>query len=214
MLNNGEEFGGDPSRVVLGGDSAGGNVVAVLTQQLLKDQQVKHQPKIQVLIYPWVQLANSIALPSSAYYSSKLWKSVRRYITKFVSWYLGNQKISKELEASFLANNHFMLLDEAERNKYISYMDVDKIPTEYKKGKSYYDEFDIKNKYPSKVDENCIFRRDPEMGALYKKLFSPEISPLFAELNNLKGLPRAYVLILEWDGLKGEHCDFNAINKN
>ncbi len=39
---------------------------------------------------------------------------------------------------------------------------------------------------------------------LFKQLFRPEVSPLFAHDNDLKGLPNAYFILLEWDFLKDE----------
>ena len=53
VLESGDEFG-DTDRVILAGDSAGGNIVAVMTQKLLAEH-VK-MPKIQVLVYPWLQM--------------------------------------------------------------------------------------------------------------------------------------------------------------
>ena len=52
-MESGDEFG-DTDRVILAGDSAGGNVVAVMTQRLLAEKL--KQPKLQVLIYPWLQM--------------------------------------------------------------------------------------------------------------------------------------------------------------
>lgn len=53
VLGSGNEFG-DTNRVILAGDSAGGNVVAVMTQRL--NFEKKKMPKLQVLIYPWTQM--------------------------------------------------------------------------------------------------------------------------------------------------------------
>ncbi len=53
MLESGKEFG-DTGRVILAGDSAGGNIVAVMAQRLLSENV--NLPKLQVLIYPWMQM--------------------------------------------------------------------------------------------------------------------------------------------------------------
>jgi acetyl esterase len=53
ILESGDEIG-DTNKVVLIGDSAGGNCVAVMTQRL-NEENVK-QPILQILIYPWVQM--------------------------------------------------------------------------------------------------------------------------------------------------------------
>lgn len=53
VLDSGNEFG-DTDRIILAGDSAGGNIVAVIAQRLNSEQ--KKMPKLQVLIYPWTQM--------------------------------------------------------------------------------------------------------------------------------------------------------------
>ncbi len=53
VMQSKNEFG-DSERVILAGDSAGGNIVAVMTQKL-KSDNIK-MPKLQVLIYPWMQM--------------------------------------------------------------------------------------------------------------------------------------------------------------
>lgn len=53
VLESNDEFG-DTNKTILAGDSAGGNIVMVMTQRLAKEK-IK-QPKMQVLIYPWTQM--------------------------------------------------------------------------------------------------------------------------------------------------------------
>jgi arylacetamide deacetylase len=208
ILHNAEEFGGDSERVVLAGDSAGGNAAAVITQTLLKDKSLKNQPKLQVLIYPWVQLVDQIGLPSCLFYTGKTFTSgAKLTFPKYVSWYLGIRNITEEIESTLLSNSHFSLIDESERKQIISYLDPNKIPNEYKKDRTYYNlrTNDIQKQfvYPSRIDENSLLKREPEMAKLFKNLFSPEISPLLADSRALKGLPKAYIIIFEWDYLKG-----------
>jgi acetyl esterase len=49
IFENANEFNGDSNRIIMGGDSAGGNIVAVLTQKFLKEK--RKLPKIQILMY-------------------------------------------------------------------------------------------------------------------------------------------------------------------
>lgn len=53
VLESGAEFG-NVNKVILAGDSAGGNIVAAMTQRLRSEKIT--QPKLQVLIYPWTQM--------------------------------------------------------------------------------------------------------------------------------------------------------------
>ena len=53
VLESSNEFG-NTDKVILAGDSAGGNAVAAVTQRL-KVENMK-MPKLQILIYPWLQM--------------------------------------------------------------------------------------------------------------------------------------------------------------
>lgn len=48
-----ETFGIDPTRIAVGGDSAGGNLAAVVAQQTKNDE---YSPKLQLLWVPWVDM--------------------------------------------------------------------------------------------------------------------------------------------------------------
>lgn len=67
---NAAKLGVDPQRIAVGGDSAGGNLSAVVCQQLLGQ---KVQPIAQLLIYPTVDLANNY--PSHQRYGRDLFIS-------------------------------------------------------------------------------------------------------------------------------------------
>lgn len=54
-LANADRLGGDPSRVAVGGDSAGGNLAAVAAQTLRHETP---RPSAQLLIYPVLDFAN------------------------------------------------------------------------------------------------------------------------------------------------------------
>ena len=80
VMTHASEFGGDANRIVLAGDSAGGNAVSVVTQRLLRDKL--KMPKLQVLIYPWNQLIDT-RLPSAVQYGktrSLLFKIINKSI--------------------------------------------------------------------------------------------------------------------------------------
>lgn len=64
---NAAKLGVDPANIAVGGDSAGGNLTAVVSQQLLSRPV---QPVAQLLIYPTVDLAN--AYPSHQKYCKDL----------------------------------------------------------------------------------------------------------------------------------------------
>ena len=54
-LDHAAELGADPDRVAVGGDSAGGNIAAVVAQRA-RDERVR-LPVVQLLMYPWTDLS-------------------------------------------------------------------------------------------------------------------------------------------------------------
>ncbi|MGM8884817.1 alpha/beta hydrolase [Psychrobacter sp. 1U2] len=54
IASHADKFGVDASRLAVGGDSAGGNLAAVVAQQTKNDT---HPPKLQVLWVPWVDMS-------------------------------------------------------------------------------------------------------------------------------------------------------------
>ncbi|MBU44474.1 MAG: lipase [Spirochaetaceae bacterium] len=63
LLEHGKHLGIDASRMGLGGDSAGGNIVLYISLNA-KRKRIK-RPAFQALIYPWVDLGNSAITDSS-----------------------------------------------------------------------------------------------------------------------------------------------------
>ena len=47
-------------------------------------------------------------------------------------------------------------------------------------------------------------RKDEKLKAKLLQVFTPEVSPVIAETELLKGLPKAFFVIPEWDTLKDE----------
>jgi acetyl esterase len=62
VLNNTSYLGGDSARISVGGDSAGGNLAAVVTQQASNNNICNFV--LQILIYPWTDFYLTLNLPS------------------------------------------------------------------------------------------------------------------------------------------------------
>jgi acetyl esterase/lipase len=196
IIENPSEFSVDTDRLVLAGDSAGGNAVAVLIQRLM-DEELK-LPKLQVLIYPWVQLFN-VMLPSMVEYSKKSIIGATMTIEKLYLWYMGLTDVHRGVIHEIRQHSHVALLEDVElKNKIRSYLDVDRIPEKYKIGRSYYEEYAglQTNAYPETLPETSVFKRDENLASLMRQLYDPTVSPLFADKGKLTGQPKAYVIIL------------------
>ncbi len=180
IISNPLEFNVDITRLVLAGDSADGNAVAVLLQRLLDEKLPL--PKLQVLIYPWVQLYN-VMLPSMIEYSKKSIIGATMTIEKLFLWYMGFTDIHRNLIDEMKAHGHVALLkDEEMRRKIETYLDVDRIPEKYKTSRSYYEEHACSRKvmFPDVLSETSVFRRDENLARLVGQLHHPSVSPLFA----------------------------------
>ena len=206
-MKNCKDLGVDVNKIVIAGDSAGGNAAAVINQKLLEEKQ--KLPKIQVLIYPKLQMANFKMASMKKYNNTSVVSYSGVKGPKYISWYLGVNELNPgytEFLNALVNNDHWALIEDKELlNRYKSYFDISKIPDEYKTGHSYYTNFDKNTVYPnSKLDRTNILVKDSNINRLVKKLFNRDVSPLLSETKYLIGLPKAYFIIFEWDDLKDE----------
>jgi acetyl esterase/lipase len=204
VIENAAQFNADLDRLVLAGDSAGGNIVAVLTQRMRKENLT--QARIQVLIYPWLQMVTS-KLPSNyRYVDTGITGAAQIGFNKLVPWYLGITNVTEEIENIFHNNELISFLeDDHVRSRILSHLNTEKIPNEYKIDKpAYVEAADEIFKYPHRLAETNVLKRDKTFARLFEKLFHPSISPLLADHDDLNGLPKAYFLVLEWDFVRDD----------
>ncbi len=152
-----------------------------------------------------MQLWNLMMPSSVEYMKTSLFGSVI-FLERVKTWYLGLENASDEALQALTVHNHTALLtDIVLKEKLKSYLDINQIPEEYRKGRSYYQNYEslLKKMYP--VEEPVALKQDEKLAELYMKLHHPSISPLFADEVKLAGLPKAYMIVLEWDSLKDEN---------
>jgi acetyl esterase/lipase len=201
VLENAGEFGADRSRIVLAGDSAGGNAVAVTTQRLRAEQLA--QPKLQVLIYPWLQMLN-FSLPAMIRHGGGAIS-----VEKLVLWYLGVARAKRPVLRELRRHGHTALVRDPERRAQIkAHLDVRQIPEQYKAGREYYERYArIEHTiYQERLHEESALRKEEHsrVRALVHKLCEPSVSPLLADHDKLSGLARALIVSVENDPIKDE----------
>ncbi|CAF0762952.1 unnamed protein product [Rotaria sordida] len=168
----------DRNRVALAGDSAGGNMATVNTMRFITHPVGQYSPRLQILIYPLLQLFD-LMLPS---YMHQHYEIFPYSVDYTMSVYL-NEKI----DASIYANNHTSL---KQKRHYRKYVDWSLIPSKYRK------------LYKNPITDDK--EGDPSLIKKAKKLLSPEISPLLVEDEQLAKLPPTYILSVGHDRLRDE----------
>ncbi|MFO1038062.1 MAG: alpha/beta hydrolase [Geminicoccaceae bacterium] len=94
LATNASSLGGDPTRMAVGGDSAGGNLSAIVCQQLATDEP---RPTAQLLIYPWLDA--TLSLPS-AVAMPEAYILPRPYLEWFKDHYLPDPVLARDPRVS------------------------------------------------------------------------------------------------------------------
>ncbi|XP_012791623.2 arylacetamide deacetylase [Sorex araneus] len=175
-----QKYGVDPTRVGISGDSAGGNLAAAVSQQLLRDQDVKVKVKVQALIYPALQ-ALDFDLPSYRENAHSPFLP-RSFMVRFWSEYFTTDR---SLERAMSSNQH-VPPQSGHLLRFANWSAL--LPERFLQGHVYEDRAlsssKLANKYPGFLDVRA--------------------APLLAEDTQLHGLPRTYVLTCQYDVLRDD----------
>jgi acetyl esterase/lipase len=181
----------------------GGNAAASVVHRI-KRENLEYGPKLQILIYPWTQIWHH-NLPSIQRY---LYTGVFQFPILICGlWYNGMTNVSNDLINSLVKHNHFHLVDAKKRDELESYLDVNLIPDEYKKGRSYYDNYEPKKFFPvsSLSEDDPLSKLDEkEKEKLLNFITSPIAWPGLESDRAMSTQPKAYFIISEMDILKDE----------
>uniref|UniRef100_A0A8D0G396 Arylacetamide deacetylase n=1 Tax=Sphenodon punctatus TaxID=8508 RepID=A0A8D0G396_SPHPU len=175
-----EQYGVDPTRICISGDSAGGNLAASVAQQLLDDLEIKAQLKIQVLLYPALQTLD-LDLPS---YRDNADKPIlpKSLMVRFWSEYFTTDISLNEA----MASNRHISEDSSHLFKFVNWSNL--LPEKFKEGHVYanpvYGSSKLEKKYPGFLD--------------------PRAAPLLVDNVKLQGLPLTYVLTCQHDVLRDD----------
>ncbi|NWV31600.1 ADCL4 protein, partial [Grantiella picta] len=180
FLRTAQDYGVDPSRIVICGDSSGGTLTAAVAQALVNRSDLP-KPRAQILIYPFLQCVD-FNLPSYQQNERIPILLKERALALGLKYLKGDLCYIKEL----LKGCH---VPEDRRLKYQKWVSSDYIPQEFKtRG------YKPSPTYPPS-EEIC------EMSA---PLFDPVFSPLLAEDSVIAQLPETFILTCEFDVLRDD----------
>ncbi|XP_034976597.1 arylacetamide deacetylase-like 4 [Zootoca vivipara] len=180
LIQNAASHGVDPSKIIVGGDSAGGNYATVVAQKLVERSDL---PKLraQVLIYPFTQNMD-FNLPSYQQNSS-MPLLFRENFVYFALKYIGKDP---SLAGQALKGSH---VPDSMRLKYGKWVSPDNLPERFK-GRGY-------KQVPLAPCEPEVYRQLPEALGGY-------FSCLFADDSVIQKLPEALIVSCEYDVLRDD----------
>ncbi|CAC5392701.1 AADACL3_4 [Mytilus coruscus] len=190
VFRNAEKYLIDPSRISIGGDSAGGNLAAAVGLKFSREPKPNlAKIKVQVLLYPVLQ-AFDFNLPSYREYADVSGVSylnrvdMINYINMYGFQDQGNlDAISK--------NKH---VSEKTRQTYRSLVDPGLLPEDLQKRDG---------AYPKQSEPNTTLS-----DAVHDNVINPYAWPLMATDDALLKLPKTYVVVTEYDPLRDEGLIF------
>uniref|UniRef100_A0A803TKY0 Alpha/beta hydrolase fold-3 domain-containing protein n=1 Tax=Anolis carolinensis TaxID=28377 RepID=A0A803TKY0_ANOCA len=175
FLKNAAEFGVDPNRITILGECSGGTFAAVVCQQLAARPDLP-KPCAQVLIYPYFQ-AIDFNLPSYQQ-NQRVPMLFKKRALRMGMVYLTGKMFNVEV---LMRNAH---LPKHVWMKFRKWVSPDLIPERFK-GRGYVPM--ERPEFSPKLYEQC------------KEITNPMFSPLLAEDDVIRQLPKTFILTCEYD---------------
>ncbi|KAM9604553.1 arylacetamide deacetylase-like 2 [Trichechus inunguis] len=172
------KYGVDPNRICISGDSSGGTLTAAITQEMQNDPEIKHKIKIQALLYPALQVADS-NLPSHLDNEHGILLT-RDIAIKLVSLYFTKDEALPQA----MRQNQHMPLESRHLFKLVNWSTL--LPEKYRKGHIYTEPILGRPNYllPGLLDKRAL--------------------PLLANDSQLQNLPLTYILTCQYDVLRDD----------
>ncbi|XP_006901609.1 PREDICTED: arylacetamide deacetylase [Elephantulus edwardii] len=185
-----EKYGVHPERIGVSGDSAGGNLAAAVTQQLLHDPNIKIKLKVQALIYPALQTLD-MDLPS--YRENAFSFFLPKWImVRFWSEYITTDR---SLEKAMLSKQH-VPVEASHLFNFVNWSSL--LPEKFKKSHFY----------------NSPTAGPSQLAKKYPGFLDVRAAPLLADDSKLRGLPPTYVLTCQYDVLRDDGVMYVTRLKN
>lgn len=168
----------DPTRVAVSGDSSGGTLTAALTQQVHTDPEAKYKFKLQVLLYPALQVIDS-HLPSHLENEHGI-VLTRDIAIKLVSLFYTKDDALRQA----IRKNQHMPLESRHLFKFVNWSTL--LPEKFRKDRVYTEPVLGKSAFslPALMDHRAL--------------------PLIANDTLLQHLPRTYILTCQYDVLRDD----------
>ncbi|XP_077466932.1 arylacetamide deacetylase [Stigmatopora argus] len=180
------QYSVDPGRIAVSGDSAGGNLAAAVSQQLVKDPTQKVQLKVQALVYPVLQ---ALDLNTPSYQQNQDMPILpRTLMVRFWSEYLTSDKA---FFRAMMANAH----NNPESSGLLKFVNWSAFLPE-----TYHGQYNYSAPAVGQGEaELAIAKSGPS-----QSLTDPRASPLLVPDAALRSLPKAYILTCEYDVLRDD----------
>lgn len=175
-----ERYGVDPRRVGVSGDSAGGNLAAAVTQQLIQDPDVKTKVKVQALVYPALQ-ALDMNLPSYQEGSDFPILTPSTMIRFWSEYFTTDRTLEKAMHL-----NQHVPMESSHLFQFVNWSSL--LPERYTEGHLY------KSPTPG----------SSELSRKYPGFLDVKACPLLANDNTLSHLPPTYIITCQYDVLRDD----------
>ncbi|KAJ8050327.1 Arylacetamide deacetylase [Holothuria leucospilota] len=191
FLLHAEEYGVDPNRIAVGGDSSGGYLSAVMTHLVYDDTSIPNF-KLQILIYPLTQCID-FHLPSHQEYEKQFGLNegiVSRLAVAGACSFHAFGSAKPDVLQKVMENRH--ISPSFKKSEfYLKTLGHDLLPTAYRDSPHY------------KGPVNHLDESDEDFWKESEKIFlDPRFTPLFRK--NMTGLPTAYVMTAGYDSLRDD----------
>lgn len=188
LLEGHREWGVDPGKVVVMGDSAGGNLATVTARRIAEDTGIDRGFKLQALLYPVVQYLDFLTPSYQQYYSEYPGTALLDpdSIARWLMIYLGVHPTEERI-LNVLGNNH--TVDSVRSG--LSHTDHSHLPEEFRNNSAY-------------VSPEPHHGNTEVSYLLGDRLVDPDFSPLMTPEDDLAKLPKTYLMTCHYDILRDE----------